>query len=185
GYADAALAMSVGVQQMVRPKAAGVAFTLDPINGDRSQVCIDASWGLGEAVVAGEVTPDNFMVDKVLGEITRRTISPKAIEYRVAGSVVERADVEPERQQVACLTDDEVRAVARMARRAERHYGYPLDIEWAVDAELSPPDNVVLLQARPETVWSRKERPSLAQPGSSLLDGIVSTLLKPIHSRKP
>ena len=60
GYGRASAAMSVGVQQMVRPRAAGVAFTLNPLNGDRSQVAIDASWGFGEAVVSGEVTPDNF-----------------------------------------------------------------------------------------------------------------------------
>ena len=66
GYADTAVAMSVGVQKMVRPIASGVAFTLNPINGDRSQVAIDANWGLGEPVVCGEVTPDNYLVDKVM-----------------------------------------------------------------------------------------------------------------------
>lgn len=185
GYGQAVLAMSVGVQQMVRPKAAGVAFTLNPTNGDRSQVCIEASWGLGEAVVSGEVTPDNFLVDKVLGEITRRTISPKTLEYRVDGSGVKRVAIAGGRATEPCLTDEEVRAVAAMARRAERHYGFPLDVEWAVDSELSAPDNVILLQARPETVWSRKKRPSLAVPGASILDGIVSTLVAPIHTRKP
>ncbi len=75
GYGRASAAMSVGVQQMVRPRAAGVAFTLNPTNGDRSQIAIDASWGFGEAVVSGEVTPDNFLVDKVMGTVTRRTIS--------------------------------------------------------------------------------------------------------------
>ena len=85
GYGRASVAMSVGVQQMVRPRAAGVAFTLNPLNGDRSQVAIDASWGFGEAVVSGEVTPDNFLVDKVMGTITRRTISAKTLEYRLTG----------------------------------------------------------------------------------------------------
>ena len=78
--------MSVGVQQMVRPRAAGVAFTLNPLNGDRSQIAIDASWGFGEAVVSGEVTPDNFLVDKVMGAITRRTISAKTLEYRLTAA---------------------------------------------------------------------------------------------------
>ena len=83
GYRQHGAAMSVGVQQMVRPRAAGVAFTLNPLNGDRSQIAIDASWGFGEAVVSGEVTPDNFLVDKVMGAITRRTISAKTVEYRL------------------------------------------------------------------------------------------------------
>ena len=83
GYGQHGAAMSVGVQQMVRPRAAGVAFTLNPLDGDRSQIAIDASWGFGEAVVSGEVTPDNFLVDKVMGTIGRRTISAKTLEYRL------------------------------------------------------------------------------------------------------
>ena len=124
--------MSVGVQQMVRPRAAGVAFTLNPLNGDRSQIAIDASWGFGEAVVSGEVTPDNFLVDKVMGTITRRTISAKTLEYRLtAADTVTAVEVEAERQSVPCLTDDEIAAVARLARRAEKHYKCPQDVEWA------------------------------------------------------
>lgn len=183
GHDSEALRMSVGVQKMVVPKAAGVAFTLNPSDGDRSQIAIDASWGLGEAVVAGEVTPDNFLVDKVIFEVSRRTISPKAVEYRINGDGVERAEIEDERATSCCLTDDEIKAVARMARRAERHYGCPQDIEWAVDAQLPAPDNVVLLQSRPETVWSRKARPPVANPGTSVLEGIVSTLCSPIYTR--
>ena len=70
--------MCVVVQKMVHPKSAGVAFTLDPTNGDRSQVAIDAAWGFGEAVVAGEVTPDNFRVDKVMLDITKRIVQRRS-----------------------------------------------------------------------------------------------------------
>ena len=109
GYRQHGAAMSVGVQQMVRPRAAGVAFTLNPLNGDRSQIAIDASWGFGEAVVSGEVTPDNFLVDKVMGAITRRTISAKTLEYRLtAADAVTAVPVEAERQSVPCLSDDEI-----------------------------------------------------------------------------
>jgi pyruvate, water dikinase len=86
GHDHEIISMSVGIQKMVEPKAAGVAFTLNPSDGDRSQVAIDASWGFGEAVVSGEVTPDNFLVDKVLLEIVKRTISPKVTEYRLNGA---------------------------------------------------------------------------------------------------
>ena len=135
GYGRASAAMSVGVQQMVRPRAAGVAFTLNPLNGDRSQVAIDASWGFGEAVVSGEVTPDNFLVDKVMGTITRRTISAKTLEYRlVDADAVTAVPVDADRQSVPCLTDDEILAVARLARRAEKHYRCPQDVEWALEA---------------------------------------------------
>lgn len=183
GHDHERLSMSVGVQKMVEPKAAGVAFTLNPSDGDRSQVAIDASWGFGEAVVGGEVTPDNFLVDKVLGEIVSRTISPKTVEYRLHGDGVERVEIDGDRCRAACLTDDEVRAVAAIARRAERHYGCPQDIEWAIDRHLPDGENVVLLQSRPETVWSTKPRTPVARPSAGLMDGIVRTLLTPVHTR--
>ena len=174
GYGRASVAMSVGVQQMVRPRAAGVAFTLNPQNGDRSQIAIDASWGFGEAVVSGEVTPDNFLVDKVMGTITRRTISAKTTEYRLTDSdAVAAAPVEDARQSVPCLTDEEILAVAQMARRAEKHYRCPQDVEWALEG----PD-VLLLQSRPETVWSRRAKPAAACTADPITS-MVQTLLRP------
>jgi pyruvate, water dikinase len=176
GYGRASVAMSVGVQQMVRPRAAGVAFTLNPLDGDRSQIAIDASWGFGEAVVSGEVTPDNFGVDKVMGTVTRRIISAKTVEYRLtAGDAVTAVEVEAARQSVPCLTDDEILAVARLARRAEKHYRCPQDVEWAIDAAS---DDVLLLQSRPETVWSRRARPA-ATCTADPITSMVQTLLHP------
>jgi pyruvate,water dikinase len=178
GYGRANVAMSVGVQQMVRPRAAGVAFTLNPLNGDRSQIAIDASWGFGEAVVSGEVTPDNFLVDKVMGAITRRTISAKTLEYRLtAADAVTAVPVEEERQCVPCLSDDEIQAVARLARRAEKHYKCPQDVEWAIDAAQG---DVLLLQSRPETVWSRRPRQA-ATCTADPITSMVQTLLHPSH----
>ena len=178
GYGRASVAMSVGVQQMVRPRTAGVAFTLNPLNGDRSQIAIDASWGFGEAVVGGEVTPDNFLVDKVMGSITRRTISAKTLEYRLVDSdAVIAVPVDAERQSVPCLTDDEILAVAKLARRAEKHYRCPQDVEWALQAS----GDVLLLQSRPETVWSRRARPA-ANCTADPITSMVQTLLNPSHS---
>ncbi len=182
GYVDTAVAMSVGVQKMVRPIASGVAFTLNPSNGDRSQVAIDANWGLGEPVVSGEVTPDHYLVDKVLYEITERHVSHKTVELAVDGDTIQRVELVGERADRPCLSDTEIKAVARLARQAERHYGCPQDIEWALDSELASPDNVVLLQSRPETVWSRRERPPVATT-TDVMDSIVSTLCAPIHTR--
>jgi pyruvate,water dikinase len=182
GYRDTAVAMSVGVQKMVRPVASGVAFTLNPSNGDRSQVAIDANWGLGEPVVSGEVTPDHYLVDKVLYEITQRCVSHKTVELRVDGNAVQRVELDGERANEPCLSDAEIKAVARLARQAERHYGCPQDIEWALDSEGASPDNVVLLQSRPETVWSRRERRPVAT-STDVMNSIVSTLCAPIHSR--
>lgn len=184
GFGDEIISMSVAIQKMVDPRAAGVAFTLNPVNGDRSQVAIDASYGLGEAVVGGEVTPDNYLVDKVLREIVRKEIGPKAIEYRVGDSnEVEKVEVEPVRQATQCLTDDEIKAVAAMARRAEKYYGSPQDLEWAIDRHLPVGENILLLQARPETVWSRQEVKPIAQPGDQL-QSIIATLISPFHTKK-
>lgn len=182
GYDHEVVNMSVGVQKMVEPKAAGVAFTLNPSNGDRSQVAIDASWGFGEAVVSGEVTPDNYLVDKVLHEVTRREISCKSIEYRLDGAGVEVMQVDDDRANKPCLTDEEVCAVATMARRAERHYGRPQDVEWAIDRNLPDGANVVLLQSRPETVWSNRTRE--APQRLTGLDSIVNTLVAPLAAKK-
>ncbi|WP_214369897.1 PEP/pyruvate-binding domain-containing protein [Pseudonocardia sp. H11422] len=186
GLAEDGVAMGVAVQKMVCPTAAGVAFTLNPQDGDRSQIAIDASWGFGEAVVAGEVTPDNYLVDKVLFEITRRTVSDKATEYRLAahGRGVERGPVPDERRAVPCLDDEEITAVARLARRAEKHYGRPQDIEWAVDADLPAGERVLMLQSRPETVWSKRRPASVSAGTASGYAGIVSTLVSPLHGRR-
>jgi pyruvate,water dikinase len=182
GYLHQAIAMSVAVQKMVDPVASGVAFTLNPSNGDRSQVAIDASWGLGEAVVSGEVTPDNFLVDKVLHEVVKRDISTKLVEYRLTRhGVVEKVEIEPERQHEPSVTDVDLVAIARLARQAEKHYGCPQDVEWAVDRHLPDGENVVMLQSRPETVWSQKQTAPLARGGTDPLASIVSTLVSPLH----
>ncbi len=178
--------MSVGVQKMVNAKAAGVMFTLNPINGDRSKVAIDASWGLGEAVVGGEVTPDNYLVDKIALEIIKRTISPKAIEYKAdpQNRRVERLDVPPERQMRQCLVDEEILALTRYAKIAEKHYGRPQDLEWAIDADLQPPHNIVLLQSRPETVWSDQKRKSITSGEKTAMDYIVANLMTGVRVSK-
>ena len=182
GYTDDGAAMSVGVQKMVLPRTSGVAFTLNPTNGDRSQVAIDAAWGLGEAVVSGSVTPDNFLVDKVMGDITSRTISSKHVEHRLGpDDAVVEADVEPERRDAPCLTDAEIRAVAALARRAERHYKCPQDVEWALDSQLPDGENVLLLQSRPETVWSRRRR-TVNGVSADTYQSIVHNLLHPVGS---
>ena len=184
GYLHQAIAMSVGVQKMVDPVASGVAFTLNPTNGDRSQVAVDASWGLGEAVVSGEVTPDNFLIDKVLREVVQREISDKAIEYRLDdGGTVVKGEIEAERRTSPSVSDEDLVAIAILARRAEQHYGCPQDVEWAVDRHLPAGENVVMLQSRPETVWSQKETKSVASGGYDPMRSIVSTLVSPLHQK--
>jgi pyruvate,water dikinase len=158
GIPNEGLSMAVAVQKMVDAKCAGVAMTIDPSNGDRSTIVIDAAWGLGELVVSGQVTPDNLHVDKVMLTVVDEHIGDKHAELvpdASARGIVER-EVEPHRRAVRCLTDAEVKAVAAMAKRAEKHFGSPQDIEWAIDRSLPDGESLLLLQSRPETVWSGK-----------------------------
>lgn len=188
GFDHNQVAMAVAVQKMVRPRSAGVAFTLDPTNGDRSGICIDAAWGFGESVVSGDVTPDNFLVDKVMWSINRRTISPKTHAHlltEVDGSdrpQVTRVPLPEDKVHAPSLTDEEIIAIARLARAAEKHYGCPQDIEWAIDDDLPAGEDAVLLQARPETVWSRKRQSTGAK--TDLLSSIVDTLVNPLFAAK-
>ena len=151
--------MGVGVQKMVDAAAAGVAMTLDPITGDRTRIVIDAAFGLGEPVVSGEITPDNFVVEKVMLEILKRKIVEKDRELvadRAARRTVHKV-VEASRRALPSLSDAQVIAVARLAKALEKSMGCPQDVEWAIDRDLPDGENVVILQSRPETVWSRKK----------------------------
>jgi len=152
--------ISVGVQKMVNSRAAGVMFTLNPVNGDPSKVVIEGSWGLGETVVSGSVTPDKFVVDKIVMEINERTISPKNIEcvYDLKKGEVVHTDVAPDMQNKPCLDDKEIKELVGIAKRIEEHYGSPQDIEWAIDKDLPFPENIFTVQSRPETVWSQRRK---------------------------
>jgi pyruvate, water dikinase len=186
GFAHEQVLMSVAVQKMVRARAAGVAMTLNPANGDRSKIVIDASFGLGETVVGGLVTPDNFVIDKVILDVVKRTISPKHVELvpdLKARCVVERP-IEAERRLEPSLALDEVKAVARLAKEAERHYGCPQDVEWALDDKAGGTRQVVLLQSRPETVWSQRALGPAPARYETGLAGVLSTLMNPLAARK-
>jgi pyruvate,water dikinase len=155
GFPEREVAMAVVVQTMVDARTAGVMFTRSPLTGDRSVMAIEGSWGLGSAVVGGEVTPDRWVVGKITGEISVREISDKHIRHapRDEGGIQSVA-VEASQRQVACLSDAELEALRLIGRKVERHYGRPQDIEWAVDRHS---DAILLLQSRPETVWSSRE----------------------------
>jgi len=180
GFGDAEVAMSVGVQKMANSFTAGVMFTIHPANGDRSVIVIDSNFGFGESVVSGEVTPDHFVVNKVTLDIIDRTISQKQLCYTV-DPVTQKSramEVPFERQRVQSLIDDEITQLAWMGKQIEKHYGRPMDIEWAVDKDLPAGGNIFILQARPETVWSAKSQSAAAASGgSSAMDYILSGML--------
>lgn len=177
------VAIGVVVQAMVAAEVAGVMITLDPVTGDRSQISIEASYGLGLAVVGGEVTPDRFAVDKVTLELRGRTISSKDIAYRFdpdAGAV-RPVEVPDTQRRQACLLDEEVVAIAGIGKRVERALGGPQDIEWALGAGASGQREVFLLQARPETVWSRRAAAPIASPDEPILSRMLRNIRVPMR----
>ena len=178
GVDDAAGAGSdgicVGIQRMVEARAAGVMFTLDPLNGDRSKIVMEACWGLGEGVVKGDVTPSRFIVDKVTLEIVQREIVPQSEEYRFdpAHAAVRLMPLATERGQAACIEDAEALALAKLAKRIEGHRGAAQDIEWAIGSDGA----VRVLQVRPETVWSQRESTGLVSESRSAVGHVLARL---------
>jgi pyruvate,water dikinase len=165
------VAMAVVVQRMVDARTAGVMFTRSPMTGDRSVITIEATWGLGSAVVSGEVTPDRFVIAKIAGEITVRDISDKHVQHVPAEGGGTREVGTPENlRRAPCLSDEELTALKEVARRVERHYGRPQDIEWAIDRS----GKILLLQSRPETVWSAKDAAPVARPAENPLHHVMN-----------
>ena len=154
------VSMAVVVQKMVNSRSAGVMFTLNPSNGDPNYIVIESSWGLGEAVVAGKVTPDEVVVRKSDLKIELKRVSRKRIKIVYDPQNKRNVEVSlegsPEAEEFS-LNDNEIIELARMALAIEKHYGRPMDIEWAVDADIKFPDNVFVVQARPETYWSARQ----------------------------
>ncbi|MGZ4294980.1 MAG: PEP/pyruvate-binding domain-containing protein [Solirubrobacteraceae bacterium] len=155
-------AMGVTVQLMVDAAVSGVMFTCNPVSGDRSMVAINASWGLGLAVVGGEVTPDDYLVSKVTGEIVRQTLSDKAIEYVAGDDGPRRVEVDEERRRQSCLADLDELLV--LGRRIEKHFGAPQDVEWAIDQDGA----LFVLQSRPVTGLAKKEEAPVPRPASAM-----------------
>nr|WP_267963991.1 phosphoenolpyruvate synthase [Halomonas sp. MCCC 1A11057] len=185
GYAHENVALSAGIQKMVRSEtgASGVMFTLDTESGYREAVFVTASWGLGETVVQGSVNPDEFYVHKstlAAGRpaVLRRNLGSKLIKMiysddASAGKSVSTVDVPLKDRARFCISDDQVMALARQAVTIEEHYGRPMDIEWALDGD---DGELYIVQARPETVVSQQEggkleRFHLKEKGRTLVSG--------------
>ncbi|MBB3196341.1 phosphoenolpyruvate synthase [Roseateles terrae] len=188
GFAHSDVALSAGVQRMVRSDlgAAGVMFTIDTESGFKDVVFITSSYGLGETVVQGAVNPDEFYVHKpalTRGKfpIIRRNLGSKLIqmtfstpeEKAASGKLVKTVDVEVEQRNRYSLTDEDVIQLSRYALIIEQHYGRPMDIEWGKDGQ---DGQLYILQARPETVKSQAEgqveqRYKLKGQGTVLVEG--------------
>ena len=173
GFPHQKVLISVGVQKMVDSKVSGVIFTLDPVNGDPSKIIIESTWGLGEALVAGIIRPDRFIVDKGTLQIVHKEIVPKTIEHipnHDTGLTMQN-NVPQERRNVASLTDEQVVELARLAQEIEDHYQTPQDVEFAIEQDKSG-HTVYVVQTRPETFWARMKSPSDAS-ARQFMDRIV------------
>ena len=185
GFEHEGVALSAGVQRMVRSEtgAAGVMFTLDTESGFRDAVFVTSSYGLGETVVQGSVNPDEFYVHKqtlMAGRpaILRRTLGSKMLKMiygseGTTGKSVETIDVDVEDRNKFSISDEQVQELARQAVTIEKHYGQPMDIEWALDGD---DGKLYIVQARPETVKSRSdmsvmERYQLKETSKVLVEG--------------
>src|SRR5438876_8683887 len=147
GIAPRSVRLAVVVQRMVEAEVAGVLFTANPLTGKRREIVIDANPGLGEAVVSGATNPDHFVVQTMTGEIVERRLGDKQVLIQVAaGGGIQKieAGASPAR---ACLSDDQIRALAALGARVEALFETPQDIEWAIDTS----GQIFLLQARPIT----------------------------------
>jgi len=169
GFAHEKVFISVGVQKMVNSRAAGVMFTINPVTGNTDEIVIEGNYGLGETVVSGVVNPDDFVVDKNTLKIKERRIARKTVQYirdPDTGKTV-HLDVPEEKQKKTCVNDKEIIKLAELGKRIDAHYEKAMDIEWAIDKDLSFPKNIFVVQARPETVWSGKvvETPTRVEEG--------------------
>lgn len=178
GFAHEDVLISVGVQRMVNAKAAGVMFTINPVTGEPNQMVLEGNYGLGESVVSGTVTPDNFVVDKNTLEIIQKRIAKKTLQHvrdTETGETI-HVVVPKEMQEQTCLNDDEIIKLAELAKQIEQHYGVPQDIEWAIEKDMSFPDNIFIVQSRPETIWSSKSE--------HMLEGTEGEMVKPAETMK-
>ena len=149
GVSGDGLAMAVVVQRLVPAEVAGVLFTRDPLDSEGNRMLVEASWGLGESVVSGRVTPDRFQLDRTTGAVRDRQVGTKTVEVTSDGE----RPVAPDRRDVPCLDDERLAALACLGREVEEFYGAPRDVEWAwADGRFW------LLQARPITAADASER---------------------------
>ena len=176
-------AMGGVVQSMVAAEAAGVMITIDPVTGDRSQISIEGSCGLGLSVVGGEVTPDRYFVDKVTLDIRSRMISPKGIAYRFDSEFgeVRRVEIPPEEQMTPCLEEEEVIRIAALGKQVERALGTAQDIEWALGPGVSSEREIYRLQTRPETIWRNKQAVPISTANSSIMSRLVGNMSVPMR----
>ena len=158
-------AMGVTVQLMVDAAVSGVMFTCNPVTGDRSMVAINASWGLGLAVVGGEVTPDDYLLSKVTGEVVKKTISDKTCSTSRATTAPSASTSTKPAAMFHAWTMTQLAALVEAGKRIEKHFSAPQDIEWAFDQT----GDLFVLQSRPVTGLAKPEATPAPTSAMSLI----------------
>jgi len=164
--------IGIAVLKMVNARAAGVLFTADPNTGDRSKMIIEANWGLGESVVGGEAMPDVFILEKESLEIIEKKLGSKKkyITFKEIGVV--ELETPSEKTTDFCLREEEAKEIGRLGKLLEAHFNVPQDTEWAIDDDLGFPENVILLQTRPEVIAQKKK------PVDQVVDMMLTRFIK-------
>ena len=164
--------IGVAVLKMVNARAAGVLFTADPNTGDRSRMIIEANWGLGESVVGGEALPDVYILDKDSLAVIEKKLGTKKkyITFKEIG--VAEEETPSEKMKTFCLNEEEAKEIGRLGKVLEAHFNVPQDTEWAIDDDLGFPENVILLQTRPEVIAQQKK------PVDKVVDMMLTRFIK-------
>jgi pyruvate, water dikinase len=177
--------IGVGIPKMVNSRVSGIIFTINPVNGDPSKISIDASYGLGEAVVSGIVTPDTYLIDKITMEPVKTIVGSKQVAcvYKTNGSDIVQMPVPEEKCRISCLARQEMLQLARIGKLIEDYYGKAYDIEFGVDADFPFPESIIILQVRPESVWSKKEAVARTERKKDPMERILGHLLTGVKLR--
>jgi pyruvate,water dikinase len=167
--------LGIAVPKMVNARASGIAFTVNPVDGDSSKVILEANWGLGEGVVSGAECVDGFIVNKKDLTIVSKSVGNKTRCVMNVGTGADWVDVPENMKRMPCMDDKEVVEVARLAMTLEEKLACPQDVEWAIDEDLPFPQNIFHLQTRPAKVQAKKQ--------GSATDRILDLLAKRYHKR--
>jgi pyruvate,water dikinase len=163
--------IGVCILGMVDAKAAGVCFTVDPTTGDEYRMMIEANLGLGESVVSGAGIPDRFIVDKQDLKVIEKCLGRKEKWVIATDKGVVHEEIPLSEQSKLCLEDQEISKICELSKRLESHFGIPQDVEWAVDKSSPAPNNIVILQTRPQVGIPEKKTAT-----DKILDGMIDLL---------
>jgi len=162
--------IAVPVQLMVQSDISGIMFTVNPLTNDRDEVSIEAAYGLGQPVVSGELTPDQYIVNKKTGKIVSRYIAKQTWQYTITGNT----PVSKEYQHLQKMSNKKIVELAEIGMRIEKHYGKPQDIEWGIEDDV-----IYIVQSRPVTTLNNKNETVLniddTKKGKILLEGLAAS----------